>query len=559
MFTICANRTTERLTSAFKLSGDIENAKRSGALSTFRAHGYEIVCWGDPAQHTEDAGIIRAVLNGQGSPVWGRSWLAFNHYRQTLTGQTDVIGAFPIFVLQHRTGVLVANNRHDIREYFPSLDLNANAMRQLMAFGQVLDHQSIDSDVKHLPGRSALSVSDHSAVKITTDDRPLIGNWSSNFNTALEAFVEGIRTTVQQNPNVLVSLSGGLDSRLILAAVLAVGGKPTGICYGNPNSTDARIAKTIANQNGMPLFSGKNISTKNAWSTFQRVAHLGGGEVSVHHAHSIMDSALLEQTRGHTLLTGTGAEAFRAFYFDRGAPGYSLFALKQLRSKLLPKAKRYIQEEYAKTALPFFNIAPNYAEELADLLSGRIDRLADQCSSAVMLMDNFYLLNRVTRMVLSGQFLLDDHYFRSHPFLNKDALFYIGNLPVRYKLGSQFHREAIAKLSPSLAAIPWDKTGNPLNDGLPFGQRYPAIAARTGLQRWGKQSQPMFNYKGLLAQVPDAAIIHTLREIGCCDTTGQPKYTQIDSAKRSDHFLGYSAVWNCMKRPSTFAHLTASA
>jgi len=546
MFTITATNNPVSKRSAITVSGHSELAKQAHALTVYRDHGLEVVCWGDPAQSSDDSNIIQALLTGRKHQSWGRSWIAYNHFRRCLYTQTDTVGTFPVYMHKQDNSVTLASSRAGLLEHSPSLMLNPSVMRELVAFGQALDDRSIFKNVVQLPGRSQLLIDTKGHIHRQTEDAPILGHWKTKFEDGLEAFVEGIRTQVKLNPNVLVSLSGGLDSRLILAAVLAVGGKPTGLTYGDPRSTDVRIAKQLAQSCGIPLFTGKPLETEDCWKTFQRVAQLGSGEVPVHHAHAIMDSELLEQTAGRTLLTGTGAETYRAFYFDRGAPGFSLMALDQLRTKLMPKAKRYVIEEFSKTATPFFDIAPQYRESLLAKLDQRLNQVASHCSNAATFLDNVYLKHRVGRMVIAGQQMLDKTYFRSHPFLTKDALFYIGHLPVQYKLGSTFHRQAITRLSPKLASITWDKTGNSLANGLPIQHRYPALAARFGVNTWGKQSTPMFDYQSLLRQLPDAAVYRTLESLSCHANNPNQVDSLLSRAKQNRQLLGFSATWSCI-------------
>lgn len=285
-----------------------------------------------------------------------------------------------------------------------------------------------------------------------------------------------------------MSLSGGLDSRLILSAATALGKKPTALTYGSPLSSDHKIAKALADCAGLRLITGNEFTTPTDPSTIQRVADLGNGEVPLHHAHSILDSSLLAQTSGRMLLTGTGAEVARAFYYDRGFPGFSVFGQGVVgHTSLMDRAKRYIREEYSKSATPFFNYAPQYKESMLSSLNQIIERHAQHFDTAARFLDNFYLQNRVVRFVACGQQMLDSHYLRSHPFLNRDALYQIAHLPVRYKLASRFHRKAIQRLSPKLANIRWDKTDQPLSQGLPLSYRYPALTSRLGWRTGQKQ------------------------------------------------------------------------
>src|SRR6185369_213794 len=57
----------------------------------------------------------------------------------------------------------------------------------------------------------------------------------------------------QFGDNVFCALSGGLDSRLALAALRAAGCRPRLFVYGGPESADVRIARAIAAELGCEI------------------------------------------------------------------------------------------------------------------------------------------------------------------------------------------------------------------------------------------------------------------------------------------------------------------
>lgn len=542
MFDILLHSTTDGV--HLQITGEVDLAVSRGALSRQTRSGYDIVCWGDPAAATEDTHIANSIVRGTGSYHWGRSWIAVNTFNKTVKGCTDAIGGFPILIRSLDTGFAASNSRRIFLHGESGNHLNPQAMRELLAFGQVLDNNSILKGVTHLPGRTRLLSNKLGQWSSNTKTTPMIGNVETRFDDALDALVESVRKSVQRNINVAVSLSGGLDSRLLLAAVLAVGGKPTGLTYGNANSADVQIAKQLAAAANIPLFTSKPIADDKHWETFQQVARHGCGEVPVQHAHAIIDPALLQLTRNKTLITGTGAETLRAFYYDRGMPGYSILGSKRMRTALMPHARRYIVAEFMKTGQPFFDLFPMLAEPLSNKLAATVDSATDLETSPANVLDNFYLQKRVPRMVCAGQQMLDSWYFRSHPFLDKDVLAYAGHLPVRYRLHSRFHRQAIEKLNPKLARINWDKTNQPLNKGLSVGRRYPALANKLGLNYWGKASAPMYDYQNMLNKLPLNALIRTFENAGVDGDYVKSNIERILAASNSTHLLGFSAVWS---------------
>ncbi|WLQ16647.1 asparagine synthase-related protein [Hahella aquimaris] len=470
------------------------------ALTHFSGPGFHLVAWGDPAHCDQDAEVRANCRRGLFKTYWGRSWIYVDRERNEVAGCTDRLGLFPILYRHHSNQLTVTSDRGVMLELLgDEAQINPQAMLDLLAFGQVMDEQSIMRGVTQLRASRCFHFSSDGQLQLR-DFSPyrLQKVRCATLNEAVDAFVGAVDKCFQSSSRVAVSLSGGLDSRLILAAALKLGHKPVAFSYGCPDSSDMRIARDIAESHGLPFFAG-DMRGSDRWASMKRIALRGGCEVPVQHGHALADETLLDQTRGFTVITGTGAETFRAFYYDRGAPGYSLMAVERLASRLLPYARRYIREEFGKLANPVIRAFPELGGRLEARFQMMLDRYHDCETDAADLMDNVYLAERVGRMVVSGQQLLDNDYERCHPFLHPNVLETLGALPVRLRLGSLFHRKAIAKLSPSLASVDWDKTGRPLRAGLRWRERYPGLAARLGRQPcWGKASSGVFDYTAWL-------------------------------------------------------------
>jgi asparagine synthase (glutamine-hydrolysing) len=516
-----------------------------------------VICWGDPASAASDADIIADVSLNRCQSYWGRSWIVVDSEEKTVQACTDRLGIFPIWIGEHQNSTALYTSRQALSTFTQHQPKTASAQRTLVAFGQLFDEQALWHEIRCLNGRTTVTIDSGRTVVESHQDTPILGNDITRFDDALEAFVEAVREAFNCDREPMVSLSGGLDSRLILSAATALGKKPTTLTYGSPLSSDHQIAKTLAECAGLHLMTGNEFATPTDPSTIQRVADLGNGEVPLHHAHSILDSSLLAQTSGRMLLTGTGAEVARAFYYDRGFPGFSIFGQGMVgHTSLMERAKRYIREEYSKSATPFFNYAPQFKETMLNDLNRIIERHAHQFDTPARFLDNFYLQNRVVRFVACGQQMLDSHYLRSHPFLNKDALYQIAHLPVRYKLASRFHRKAIQKLSPKLANIRWDKTDQPLSHGLPLSYRYPALTSRLGIEHWGKNSTPMYNYSELAKHLPRSTIERILRQMNCLNNINDDQSWQ----RVQQHLptLGFSAVWSQSKPLTVIQSITGA-
>ena len=132
------------------------------------------------------------------------------------------------------------------------------------------------------------------------------------------------------------ALSGGFDSRLIVAGLLACGSRPELFVYGESTSDDVAIARTVAESAGLSI----KVIDKGA---LNQLAPLPDMERLVHNAlffdglpnDGIYDAGADEQTRleqnagGCIALNGGGGEIFRNFFH---LPDRSLHAADIVRS-----------------------------------------------------------------------------------------------------------------------------------------------------------------------------------------------------------------------------------
>ncbi|MCP5208399.1 MAG: hypothetical protein H7A01_14420 [Hahellaceae bacterium] len=526
------------------------------SLCVFEDHRYKVTIWGDAAQASQNTQMINDIIIQSAHSYWGRSWVCFDKQERVLTAATDKLGLFPIHSYITDDFCILASSRKELISCLPQKPrVNPQAMLQMLCFSQVLDSSSIFAGVDHHEGGTKILVSANGELSVQVNrENALFTGEVTDFDDALDAFVAAVKSSLDHSPEAIISLSGGLDSRLILAAALSCGYKVTGLSYGSEGSSDIVIARALAAAAKIPLFTSRSRENQCKWQASKRIAEHGMGEVALHHGHALIDEDLITQTMRRSVITGTGAETYRAFYYDRGMPGFSLFGYKALTDRFLPHAKRYIREEFGKTATPLKNALPGHAAQINSWLENVLTQHENNQLSAASYLDNFYLKVRVPRMVAAGQQLLDDFYDRSHPFLDQNVVHYAGNLPAHMKLGSTFHRKAIEKLSPKLASITWDKTSQPLKSGISIRARYPGLASRLGMApAWGKQSGAIFNYSAWL-QAQDTSIVgKVLQTVGVEATSATQAVNILMSSPVATHVQGFATIWSYFLTESTNA------
>lgn len=522
---------------------DFQNCK---ATTHTKKGEIEIVIWGDYANQSFDNTIIRNIQQNNYKSYDGRSWIVINKKERKVFGCTDLFGLFPIFTCNKNNHWLITSSREALKKSITeTLTLNRTVLHQLIAYGQTFGNDSIFEDVKQLANNSLFDLNIN-ANKLTIQQTPNTTYYHQSntvsYKHAKEAIIESVRNSFTKEESSFVSLSAGLDSRVILSVCHLLKLKPKGICYGQLDSMDMKIAKQLATTANIELVAPSKNTTV-IKSAIENISNAGCGEVPIHHGHALLNDSLLTKTKGHRIVTGTGAETYRAFYYTRGLPGFSLFGLKCLNRFTHPKIKRYIQEELCKVYDLVKPLTKHIDSQDSLNIEEQIQAHLKTSMSGSQMADDFYLNVRCQRMVVAGQQLLDSYYNRSHPFLRTEVVKCLFNLPTRYKINSHFHRKFICDIAPDLASIVWDKSGKPLKDGLPFLKLYPGISQRLNLtSHYGKAAKPMYSYDFKNSELKPLFHLFSLLNIN------QQHYEQITSEliqKGSfNHIMGFALVWS---------------
>lgn len=111
-----------------------------------------------------------------------------------------------------------------------------------------------------------------------------INDIANSFSNAVDA-----RLSCIKNDKISLSLTGGADTRNLLATFLKKGIKPHLYTYGNPNSDDCVKAKAIADGLGLKHSIYNIRMDENLFEQYARkIIRLSGGLASIHRAHRLI-------------------------------------------------------------------------------------------------------------------------------------------------------------------------------------------------------------------------------------------------------------------------------
>lgn len=269
---------------------------------------------------------------------------------------------------------------------------------------------------------------------------------------ALEAFVDELQLWL--GDEVILSASGGLDSRLLLAGCLALGRRPQLVVMGSAAATDRQIVHHLADRLQLPLHPVE-LSIQDYHTHARHITCLTNGTNSAHHWHTYLYPRLAGLTKDQHFLIGTNGEFARTFYLNLGIAARIIDHLP--RTSLL--LHWYLRDKARRTfrAREVARFAPGFGGVFR--LPGqwtRWQRFTGRGSGRGILtkLDTFYLRERLQNFLGNGIAMYNDTTTALMPLLSERWVAQVAGLPRRWRLGDNWHRFAIARLCPQLLDAP---------------------------------------------------------------------------------------------------------
>jgi asparagine synthase (glutamine-hydrolysing) len=335
---------------------------------------------------------------------------------------------------------------------------NWQALGDLCQLENLTANATLHPDVRRVPPGSVLQFR-HGQLRI--DSRTLIealADAPADPDRAVVALNEEVGRLAGAAP--YLSLSGGFDSRVILSALLRQGIRPHLITTGSDDCSDVRVARAIAARFGLQ-HDLIRIELSEALEQGREIANITNGTKTAWHWHTYLYPRKARIPAGSSFFVGTLGEFARSYYFDRGRLGqlgdrFPEQALERFWSLKLHRHPTFQASELA-------GLAPAFAAELGEEgISGRAARLRHFCHGSFLPgLTRYYLEQRVPNFYANGIAMYQASSQWRSPFHNRDWLAAIWNLKASWKLGSNWHRHAIASNCPELLEFPEENGFNP--------------------------------------------------------------------------------------------------
>jgi len=250
-----------------------------------------------------------------------------------------------------------------------------------------------------------------------------------------------------------LSLSGGFDSRVILASMLRQGIRPHLVTTGSDHCSDVQVARAIASRFGL-AHDLVRIELDEVLEQGHAIASLTNGTKTAWHWHTYLYPRKAAVPAGSAFFVGTLGEFARSYYFDHGwlgrlAGSVPTTALQRFWGMKLRRHPTFEAGELS-------GLTPALGAQLGqEGIAARASRLGGYCHGSFLPgLTRYYLEQRVPNFYANGIAMYQASSAWRSPFHNRDWLQAIWNLPAGWKLGSNWHRHAIARNCPELLEFP---------------------------------------------------------------------------------------------------------
>lgn len=143
--------------------------------------------------------------------------------------------------------------------YVGHVELDDAAAIEYVLLGAVHSNRTVARGITTLPLATAIDLSRRRTIPRQCPwDDPSTETTPSSLESAADALADHLRMVFSEvtstfGSKVRAALSGGFDSRLIVAGLLSAGCHPELFVYGKSTATDVSIARTVANAAELPL------------------------------------------------------------------------------------------------------------------------------------------------------------------------------------------------------------------------------------------------------------------------------------------------------------------
>jgi hypothetical protein len=424
---------------------------------------------GAPGEHlieTDGAAFMLRRYLESGTDCLGETNGSFNvawwdEKRDRLVLANDKVGQRLLFWgLQAGTLVFASMLARIMAAGIASPEIDAEGLADLLSYEYILGERTLFQDVHALPPAGVLTVEDgkvHIHRYWRLDEVEAHGSYDdARLDRLVHLFERAVRRSLRPDLNCAIDLTGGLDSRCILAAAAHQRLPFATRTGGQPNSTDVKLAKELADRVGA-RHSFRAVGPESLGEWLVPMVRHQGGMVATLHSHPCRN--LYVSPAFDATIQGIGGEFARGFWVsppDLGILDLAAQKPARLRRQLLTKTTQHLEQiwkpEFRRVGLE----APQ--EHLNALLLAYRPQ-----DSPVAAVEYFYLHERCRKFLNKSTLIVRGSREVYFPYLDHEWIEALAAIPTSERVTQSIQVDLIEVLCPTLLDIPTTKGLVPLS------------------------------------------------------------------------------------------------
>ena len=332
-----------------------------------------------------------------------------------------------------------------------AFEWNWRAVGDFFSYGHAMGEDSMHPRVQRVPIAAIVHAKDGQVqvTQRTYDEIHPIRAYSAD--EAVDAFNRSVGRWLDDSP--AVSMSGGLDARVVLSALLKLGARPALLSGGQNGAHDVEIPRSIARALALD-FVHVELDVDDYLDVGDLAVRLTGGSKGAHHWHTLLYPLRSGFHATQTLYVGNAGEFART---QRLRIGSMVYAMAPLPGGLT-------HEWYWRIALPSHPFQKDEVSAMGGELGAQLLRAAHRERAARMAarsagrfldgLDRFTLQERPRGFQGLGYQLYAHSTSPRMPFIDTEWATAARGLPRSIRVGSNWHRYCIRKNAPELMEFP---------------------------------------------------------------------------------------------------------
>ncbi|MBN1044491.1 MULTISPECIES: asparagine synthetase B family protein [unclassified Clostridium] len=355
----------------------------------------------------------------------------------------DRYGYFTYYYCVEQDKYSFCNDPNILLKYIKKKQINMDSVKQFFEFGYMLNNSTLISNIKKMDPGNIIIIKDKK-VKFEkywkwTDVQK---NYKITYEEAIEKcgilWIKSVKKILSKHEKFVLPLSGGLDSRAILAAIDYLGLNKkiyTAYTIGNEKCWDYLIAKEVC----------KKANIKHKLFHFNESEFLTNDVESIKNdLGSVYCIVSLPQK----------AKYLTKYPFLDGFAGDAVLGGSLLNKECINNIEMY--EEHCKKYLGSSGIVDKSVIKNIGSFELELKKYSDYNSY-----DYFFLNNsRVRNFTMSGTLQNGTSFNNIFPFFDNALIDFIYSLPHEWRVNSKLYKDMLVKFFPKFYIdIPWQKTG----------------------------------------------------------------------------------------------------